>query len=534
MTQELAHNILDVLETMQDAVKQMLSAYTSGNMREFESMGTDISDGITAVQSVVTRETGDVACERLEKACVCVTESLKGIRQLVQRKPQEVAWKLECELLMILENMRLEFFYWELVCGHPERMEEFRQQIMRTGYFYRLEQPVEKRKYACDLSLWVIAYNHLDVTKICVQSLLRYLPKGITYELILYNHGSDDGTREFFESIEGAHVINVAINHAFNPMANRALKGKYSLYISNDVFIGENAIDNMYRAFTEHDDYGWIVPSTSNISNLQTIGTDYNDMEGFLNFTHRNNIYDEKRHEMRTRLCNPIHMLRTDDYCQFQMEFYEQMYGVTNVSSFPDDKISLWMRRHGYKNILAKDAYCHHVGSVTHRNDFDSEKKQKEFYDTGRKKFWEDFGVDPWGTGFAYSPELFAVWHLSQMEQDSVLGINCGFGSNSLKVRELLRELGARTGVLYNATQEECWLQDLKGISDVAFVFDEFREIVEKAGRAMFDFIVIEEQLKGCKSKDYLGELDKVGIRYREIAFLDEERNWHIVRGNIG
>lgn len=534
MEQDKIYGILDILQTMQDAVKQMLSAYTSGNMREFEALERDISDGLAAVHSVAMQENGDAACSRLSKACVCGTESLKGIRQFVRRDPKKVAWKLECELLMILENMALEFYYWELVCGHPERMEEFRRQIMRTGYFYRLEQPVEEREYACDLSLWVVAYNHLDVTRQCIQDLLQNLPKGITYELILYNHGSDDGTREFFESIKGAHVINVAVNHAFNPVANRAMKGRYSLYISNDVFIGENAIDNMYRMFTEHADYGWIVPSTPNVSNCQTIYADYNDQEGFLKFTRHNNVYDEKRHEVRTRLCNPLHMLRTDDYCQFQLEFYEQMYGVTNVSSFPDDKISLWMRRHGYKNILAKDAYCHHVGSVTHKNDFDSEKKQNEFYNAGRRKFREDFGVDPWGTGAYYSSELFDAWHLPQVEQASVLGINCGFGSNSLKVREILRELGAKTGILYNATQEECWLQDLKSISDAAFVFDELRDIVERAGIARFDFIVIEDPLKGCRSKDYLAELDKAGIGYREIAFLDEERNWHIVRGNNG
>ncbi len=94
--------------------------------------------------------------------------------------------------------------------------------------------------------------------------------------------------------------------------------------------------------------------------------------------------------------------------------------------------------------------------------------------------------------------------------------------------------MGAKVGVLYNAVQEECWLQDLKGISDVAFVFEELREIGEKTGRAGFDFIVLEGSLRGCTSKDYLVELDKAGIGYREIAFLDEKGNWHIVRGNNG
>lgn len=533
MEQGMIYGILDILQTIQDAVKQMRSAYTSGNMQEFESLGRDIFDGLTAVQSAAMQESGDDACDRLGKACICATESLKGIRQLAQRKPKEVAWKLECELLMILENMTLDFYYWELVCGHSERMEEFRQQIMRTGYFYRLEQPAEEREYACDLTLWVTAYNHLDVTKQCIQHLLKNLPKDITYELILYNHGSDDGTREFFESIKGAHVINAAINRAFKVVASTAAKGKYILEISNDVLVGENAIDNMFRAIKTHSDYGWIVPSTPNVSNLQTIPADYNNEEGFLAFTHRNNIYDEKRHEMRARLCNPIHMIRADVYNQVRLDMYDTIYGIRDISSFPDDKVALWMRRHGYKNILEKDAYCHHIGSVTLKNDFDSEQKWDEFYDAGRKKFREDFGVDPWGTGAFYSSELFDAWRLPKMEQASVLGINCGLGSNSLKVRETLRELGADKAMLYSATQEECWLKDLKGISDTAFVFDELQDIVEKTGKVRFDFIVIEDPLKGCGSKDYLYELDRAGIGYREIAFLDEERNWHIVRENI-
>ena len=532
MRQEMLEGIIDILQTLQDAAKQLQAAYTSENLQMFEMLGGELLNGIESVGEIARQCKEDAACERLGKACICAADSLKDIMQLVRRNPGEVAWKLECELLMILENMALEFYYWELVNEHPERMEEFRRQMMKTGYFYRLEQPVEERVYACDLSIQVIGYNHLDVTKKCTQSLLANLPKDVSYELVLFNHGSDDGTREFFESIEGAHVINLTINRAFVTQTNRAMRGKYSLYISNDVFVGGNAIDNMYRAIAAHDDYGWIVPTTPNVSNCQTIPANYHDEEGFLAFVQRNNIYDERRHEVRTRLCNPVTMIRTDDYSQFQMDFYEQIYCVPNISSFPDDKMSLWMRRHGYKSILAKDAYCHHVGSVTLKNDFKTQKEQKEFYDAGRWKFWKDFGVDPWGTGAVYSPELFAAWHLSQTERVAVLGINCGLGSNSLKVKEILREHGSQDVILYNATQEDCYLQDLKGVSDEAFVFDELGDIGEKTGRNRFDYIVIDDQLRDCAFGEYLDKLDKAGIGYGEIAFRDEEGNWHIVRGN--
>ena len=531
MEQETIEGIIDILQTLQDAVKHLLSVYISGNMREFESLGRDVSDGITAVQNVVARETEDAACERLRKACVCAAESLKDIRQLVRRNPGEVAWKLECELLMILENMALEFYYWELISGHPERMEEFRELVKKTGNYYRLDQPKEEREYACDLSIKVTAYNHLDVTKTCVESILRNLPEGISYELVLYNHGSDDGTKEYFESIEGGHVVNVAINRAFVEMSLRYIRGKYLLFVSNDVFIGNNAIENLYRAIDGHDDYGWIVPSTSNVSNYQTIPVNYNNFQGFLAFAEQNNIYDEKRHEMRTRLCNPLYMIRADILNQYELEICKHNYSTSASPSFPDDRLSLWMRRKGYKSILAKDAYCHHVGSVTLKSDFDSEQKWVEFYNAGREEFRGYFGVDPWGTGVYVEEQLFNTWKLPKIDHAVVLGLNCGCGSNSLKVRELLKEMGAKEGTLYNGTQEECWLQDLKGVSDEAFMFDSLQEIAGKAGRSRFDFIIIDDILRDCNSENYLKELNRAGLKFGELAFRDEEKGWHIVRG---
>lgn len=531
MQKDLVHSVLEILDTMLEAVRQMMTAFDSGNVREFDFLCQELAEGIVAVRDVAAREPGDDACSRLGKACICAAESLRDIRQLAERKSQEASWKLECELLMILENMTLEFYYRELVCEHPEKIGEFRERVRRMGNYYRLDQPEKEREYICDLSINVTAYNHLNVTKICVEHILRNLPEGITYELILYNHGSDDGTREYFESIEGAHVVNVAVNRAFVDMSMRYIRGKYLLSVSNDVFVGKNAIENMYRAIAGHDDYGWIVPSTPHVSNNQTIPANYNNFQGFLTFAEHNNIYDEKRHEMRTRLCNPLYMIRTDLLNQSELEICKHNYSISASPLFPDDRRSLWMRRKGYKNILAKDAYCHHVGSVTLKNDFDSEQSWEKFYNAGREEFYGYFGVDPWGTGVCFEEKLFDTWKLPKIDRAAVLGLNCGFGSNSLKVRELLKETGAKAGTLYNGTQEECWLQDLKGISDEAFMFNSLQEIAGKTGRSRFDFIVIDDVLKDCSSKDYLKELNRAGLKFGELAFRDEEGGWHIVRG---
>lgn len=531
MNLETAYNILDILQTIQDAIKQMKEEYAAANMQQFNTLSMDIWDGLTAVRQIAGQESERIEDSRLRDACTCALESIKDIKILVLRGSEEVIWKLECELLTIVENAYLEFFYRKMVMENPDKKEDFNERIMKTGMYARLAVPLEKRTYTCDLSIYIPAYNHLDYTQRCVESVMDNIPKGIKCEVILYNHGSSDGTREYFESIPGTHVhvLNAVINRAFNIVGTRALGGKYSVFVSNDIIIGKNAIENMYRAISEHSDYGWVVPSTPAVSNLQTIRAEYGSLEEFHAFAAENNVYDERRQEMRARLCNPVTMIRTDDYNQYQRDLFEQIYCISNVSSFPDDKISLWMRRHGYKNILAKDAYCHHFGSVTHRNDFKKQQEETQFYNEGRKAFFKDFGVDPWGTGYCYDYELFDRWKLPLINNAVILGINCGLGSNSLKIKETLREKGAEGAVLYNGVQEERFLQDAQGVSDEAFLFEELSEIERKTGRKKFHFIIIEDVICGCKPEEYEQKFREAGISFDEMAYKDKEGKWKII-----
>lgn len=71
--------------------------------------------------------------------------------------------------------------------------------MKNTDIFGLLRIPVEQRKYEVDLTIAITGYNHLDYTMQCVESVLSNLPKNIKTEIILLNHGSKDGTKEYFE-----------------------------------------------------------------------------------------------------------------------------------------------------------------------------------------------------------------------------------------------------------------------------------------------------------------------------------------------
>lgn len=527
MELELAYNILDILETMQDAVRQMQEQYAAGNIQTFEMLSTDIQDGLTAVREVAGKEIPKGSRNRLEDACTCALESLKDIMQLRLASPEKTEWRLEYELSAVFEVMARQFFYWGIVDKYPEEREKFLDYIADTDSFRIVKEPEENRKYFCDLVIAVVGYNKLEYTMGCVQAILENLPGGISYELVLYNHGSSDGTKDYFENIAGAKTINAAVNGAVPGVLYRvASRGRYYLQVSNDVMVGYNAIENLFRCIAEHTDYGYVVPSTSAVSNFQTIPVGYGNHEGFVEFTRRNNIYDERRHEQRVRLMNPIQIIPSALYLQMDLELYEDRNCCRQRMAFPDDKISLWMRRHGYKNILAKDAYCHHIGSVT-INDEVAEAEREKMYLEGRDEFIANYGVDPWGPGAYYEPALFEALKIHAVGSACILGINCGLGSNSLKVKEIMREQGIENVCLVNCVQDERYLPDLEGVSDETYAFSVLPDIIAAAKKKWYDYIIVEEEVKGCSQVKMVREILNAGLEFGQLAYKVGEE-WRI------
>lgn len=537
MDLDFAYNILDILGTMQDAVRQMWKEYEAGNVEGFDSLGMDMQDGLRAVQEVAKQQIPVGSKNRLADACTCVLESLKEIRQSVLKwNAEKMEWKLEYELGAILEEAARQFYYWGIVEAHPEERQNFLDYVADTDMFRDLKKPEEERKVFCDLVILVIGYNKLDYTIRCVQHIKNNLPKGIKTELILFNHGSSDGTKDYFENMEGVKVINVAVNSVVLGAIYKAeARGRWGLVVSNDVLVGENTIDNLVRCVRKHPDYGFVVPSTPAVSNLQTICANYANLEEFLQFARNNNVYDEKRHEQRVRLVNPICIFPCGVFLQMELDLYEDKSCVkAPFMTFPDDKISCWMRRHGYKCILAKDAYCHHYGSVTINSEMDKQERVDRMYLEGRKDFQAHYGVDPWGLGCCFEPELFRNWNIRPVYNACILGINCGLGSNSLKVKEILREKGADDICLINCVQDGRYLEDLSGVSDEVYAFDRLSDIVVKTQRKWYDYIVVEEAVAGYNQEQLVRDILNAGIEFGELAQKAEE-GWKIyINSSIG
>lgn len=459
-----------------------------------------------------------------EKIMVNIRYSAENVQHLVDEKNiSRAEMKVKFELVPLLKILQVTLVYLFFYKGEPEKEKEFSEKVqpkmMEDSYAFRYE---EKDDYPYKVSIVVLGYNHLEYTKECVNHILKNTPVSINYELILINNGSTDGTKEFFELFPKAKQMDFKVNDiSLSTYCVRHLvEGRFVCNVSNDVLVGANYLENILACAESDPTHLFIVPTTPNIANLQTIPCEYSSIEDFQEFSEKNNISDPNRWEHRVRLCNPLSFYRTftvfcgEDYITSPIPF------VISGIGFGDDYVSARVRRRGGKCILAKDSLCHHYGSVTLKDE--KEYQTIVYHQKKREIFADSIGIDPYLTGFCYSKALFcntkpAIMPTNQ-EQVSVLGVETGLGSNPLKIKEILKEeMGNLDCKLTLISGNSLVVQDLTAIADEFQEISSLEEFTSFIDGKEYDYIVYEDKfkVKGSELEVYRllkGSLKKNGL----------------------
>ncbi len=506
LEEQMTQQILDLLYSIQEACVDLFHYAQANQEGEFRQTAESMKAGLACISTTIksSMDQGDVGSKKLYPMCQSISASLQRIYPLYSNDQSKCLSKIEYELLPLIQEANLHFYFFGYVVHQNNGMETYYKEalIPLTSNSY-IDEAIERGRYRYEVSIVVIAYNKLDYTKRCVKSLLENIPKGLHYELILVNHGSTDETKEYFEQICPHKQIDISVNGGGLGAFFRTVEGEFTILVSNDVIVMPNVIENLLACIRSDPKIAWVVPTTPNVSNLQTIPVSYSTEEEMLAFARKNNQRSNPfRWEQRVRLCNPMDIKRNSVFVSSQGLGLNGYFHSAENMAFPDDRASLLLRRHGYKMILAKDAYCHHFGSVTLKEEIQKKNTQK-FYQEGRREFYKIFGVDPWGTGFCYDP-VFSERVVGEVfGHIEVLGINCGLGSNSLKIKEQVREYGRNTDVvLTNITDSSIYLKDLSGVSDSTKIIQNNADFYDFMEGKQFTYIIWEEAfIDGQESK---------------------------------
>ena len=326
--------------------------------------------------------------------------------------------------------------------------------------------PVEHRY---DVSILVLAYNKLEYTRCAVESLLAHtdFSRG-NIQLVLLNNGSDDGTREYFESIPQAQVMNLRHNILGVFAYQHILEGKYFIGFSNDVVATSHWLENLLSCMQSDDRIAIAVPTCNeeSIACFQGLPVSYPNtfegMEAMHVFAAKHNQLNQRVWEDRSQLMPFLAIMRSDIIC---LRIFDPRY---TRGEFIDDDMSTLLRRTGWRQILMKDTFMHHFGGVTlgaGRN-----KDAGNALDAMRRVYYEKWGVDAWESrgGFANMDVLWTQQHFR--DDDRVLILAPGFGDLACSVVNAYRQHGCvphMTAAVF----------DRRYLKDTSYIFDETRMI---------------------------------------------------------
>ena len=106
-----------------------------------------------------------------------------------------------------------------------------------------------------DVSIIIINYNTCKMTCECIDSIVEKT-HGISYEIILVDNASTDGSKEFFEKDERIAYIYSERNGGFgygNNLGMKVAKGKYFFLLNSDTLLVNNAVKEFFD-YAEKDD----------------------------------------------------------------------------------------------------------------------------------------------------------------------------------------------------------------------------------------------------------------------------------------
>ncbi len=278
-------------------------------------------------------------------------------------------------------------------------------------------------------SIVIITYNNLDYTIDCIKSIKKYTKKG-SYEIIIIDNMSNDGTREWLKDQKNLKVILNDQNLGFPKGCNQGIKEANPNYdillLNNDTIVTSNWLDNLKECLYSDEKIGAVGAVSNHNENLQGVDFCYTDFNIMQELAKRNNISSKDKWEEKVFLIG---------FCILIKRKVINEVGCLDENFSPgyidDNDLSLRIIKSGYKLILCHDCFIHHYLGSAFRKDLN------KFYPILYKN--RDYFKLKWGfETFAFDEIKHASLRLLEDDKEKnfkILELESGIGATILKIK---------------------------------------------------------------------------------------------------
>jgi len=111
-----------------------------------------------------------------------------------------------------------------------------------------------------DLSIVILSFNTRELLRECVASIKKTTPKDLSYEIIVVDNASSDGSAEMVsDTFKDVKLIANKENVGYTKGNNRGVKeasGRYILFLNADTIVYEDTLGAMVAFMDEHEKVG--------------------------------------------------------------------------------------------------------------------------------------------------------------------------------------------------------------------------------------------------------------------------------------
>lgn len=229
---------------------------------------------------------------------------------------------------------------------------------------HRAEQMIQRIEHDRNVprvSVIVVTYNNIELTKACLASLEEHTNHE-NLEIIVVDNASSDGTptllNDWVSQGENRKIILNDDNRGFAAGNNLGLAiadGEYLVLLNNDTFVTPGWVRTLYRHLERNKSIGIIGPVTNNIGNEAKIQISYQNMDEMLvesaKYTHR---HIGKLQNIQTAAF----------FCvMFSRQIYETVGPLDEAFGrgfFEDDDYCRRVEQIGLSIACAEDVFIHH------------------------------------------------------------------------------------------------------------------------------------------------------------------------------
>lgn len=384
-----------------------------------------------------------------------------------------------------------------------------------------------------ETSIIILTYNNLKYNKGVLESIKKNTKKD-TYEVIIVDNASTDGTREWLQEQQGIKVIlndeNIGFPKGCNIGITYANLENDILLLNNDIEVTHNWLENLQIALHSDPKVGAVQGLDAHHfhgmfnENGDPIDFNADDTSEIHIFATQNNVSNSNRWKYVNFLAGYCFLIKR--HVLDQIGLLDERFSPGN---FEDDDLSYRTLAAGYYLLRCHDCFIQHFGSKSFRND---EISYWKLIDTNAKKFIEKWGFHAWDKKHQQN-NLLRLLEADETNPIHVLQIGSRLGSTLFDVKNkypFAHLYGIETNENYGAVMKGIINLSTKPATEFPLEFE----------KQLFDFILFGENFEQVgdpheflvKIKEYLKPNGQIIFNIKNIMHASVLENllnghWH-------